>query len=209
VRKPLGILIASIVLLGLVPAHSGAVTMKTTRFVGYFEGYLSCVYADPAGHATIGYGHLLHYGAPTKKDRKKWGCLTKLQALKLLKKDLQATEDEVLSRLEGAAISPSILTALDSFAFNLGAGALDHTPKQGRARATDIALHVRQGKYRKAGREMLLFDGIIVGGKRIELEGLRIRRRAEYDLMVKGITEPKTCDGNCKSNTNPGGLGPG
>jgi GH24 family phage-related lysozyme (muramidase) len=209
VRKPLGILITSIVLLGLLPAHAGAVSLKTTRFVGSFEGFLSCVYADPAGHATIGYGHLLHLGAPTKKDRKKWGCLTKHQGLKLLRKDLQATEDEVLDRLQGASISPSILTALDSFAFNLGAGALDHTPKEGRARATNIALHVRQGRYRKAGKEMLLFDGIIVHGKRYELEGLRIRRHAEYHLMIKGINEPKTCDGSCKSNTNPGGLGPG
>lgn len=57
----------------LLPAQADAVSMKTTRFVATFEGFLTCPYNDPAGHATIGYGHLLHYGGVTKKDRKRWG----------------------------------------------------------------------------------------------------------------------------------------
>ncbi len=76
----------------LVPGQADAVSLKTTRFVASFEGFLSCPYADPAGHATIGYGHLLHYGPPTRKDRKKWGCIGKARGLKMLRSDLDRAE---------------------------------------------------------------------------------------------------------------------
>ena len=91
-RRALAPLITLVLLLGL-SAPADAVTMRTTNFVAYFEGFLSCPYDDPAGHATIGYGHLLHLGAPTKKDKRKWGCISNARGLKLLRKDLQATED--------------------------------------------------------------------------------------------------------------------
>jgi len=196
VRRALGLFIASLALLCL-PAQADAVTMKTTRFVAKFEGFLSCPYNDPAGHATIGYGHLLHYGGVTKKDKRKWGCITEAEALKLLRKDLRETEAEVLERIEGATVTPSMITALTSFAFNLGAGALDPRHTKGQPRATAIARRVVQGKYRRAGKDMLLYDGIIVNGKRYELEGLQIRRRKEYRLMVKDIDQIETCEADC------------
>lgn len=210
-RRTLAILIAAIGLLCL-PVQADAVTMKTTRFIATFEGFLSCPYNDPAGHATIGYGHLLHYGGVTRKDRKRWGCLTDNQALKLLKTDLAATETEVLLRVRGARITPSMLTALTSFAFNLGVGALDSNKHARRKKPTNIALHIRQGKYHTAAKEMLLYDGIIVKGKRFELEGLQIRRRKEVRLMLKGISSGDTitgCARKCVENDNQGGLGPG
>jgi GH24 family phage-related lysozyme (muramidase) len=104
------------------PSQADAVTMRTTKFVAGFEGFVSCPYADPAGHATIGYGHLLHYGRPTRADRRKWGCLTRNQALKLLKKDLRATEDEVLDRVVAARDIHVLYTAVTSFAFTVGPG---------------------------------------------------------------------------------------
>lgn len=210
-RRALGTLIASLILLsplGLA-GQADAVTMKTTRFVANFEGFLSCPYNDPAGHATIGYGHLLHYGGVTKKDKRKWGCLTNAQALKLLRKDLKATEDEVFARIGSAPTTPSMVTALTSFAFNLGAGALDPTKHKGSGKTTRIALHIKQGKYRLAGKEILLYDGVIVGGKRIELEGLQIRRRKEVNQLLKDIDSLKPCSSKCNSggNNSSGGIG--
>ena len=197
-------------ILGLVllwaPAHSGAVTMQATRFVAGFEGFVSCPYADPAGHATIGYGHLLHYGPPTRADRRKWGCLTQSRALKLLRKDLRETEKDVFDRIRGAKVNAPMITALTSFAFNLGAGYLDFVPKRGKRSATNIGRAIRTGRYWRAARQMLLFDGIIVGGKRYELEGLQIRRRKEYGLMVRGIRQLRACDGICDDGAG-GGLG--
>jgi len=192
-----------------VPAQADAVTQRTTSFVAYFEGFLSCPYADPAGHATIGYGHLLHYGPPTKADRRKWGCITEKEGKKLLRRDLKSYEDEVLSRIEGAKVTPNMITALTSFAFNLGPAALDYNWHKGAKRHTDIAFHVVEGHYRRAAKEMLLYDGIIVGGKRIELEGLQIRRRKEFRLMVKDIDKVRKCKTCSASSGSGSGAGSG
>ncbi len=192
----------------LMPAQAGAVSSFTTKFVASFEGFSSCVYADPAGHATIGYGRLLHYGPPTRKDRKKWGCITEDRALKMLRKDLARYEAEVLARIKGARVTPRMMTALTSFAFNLGPGALDYLPAKGKGSDTNIAFHVRKGNYRRAGKEMLLFDGIIVNGKRYELKGLQIRRRKEFRLIVKDLPALKECGNKCPGRVVSGGLTP-
>jgi GH24 family phage-related lysozyme (muramidase) len=204
-RRLLPLLLLGFALLW-TPAQSQAVTMATTKFVAGFEGFVSCPYADPAGHATIGYGHLLHYGPPTRADRKKWGCLTQAQALTLLRKDLRATEKEVFRRIRGATVNAPMITALTSFAFNLGAGYLDYVPKRGTRPATNIGRAIRLGKYWRAAKQMLYFDGVIVGGKRYELAGLQIRRRKEHRLMARGIRSIEACDGVCKDDSG-GGLG--
>ena len=206
-RKAVLTLAFSLLLL-LLPAQADAVSMKTTRFVATFEGFLTCPYNDPAGHATIGYGHLLHYGGVTKKDRKRWGCITEAEGLKLLKADLRETEDQVIELLRGTRVPPSMLSALTSFAFNLGSGALDRNKHATRKKPTNIALHVREGKFRKAANEMLLYDGIIVGGKRTELLGLQIRRRKEVRLFLKDTGKVVTCGNDCPEPGNQGGLGP-
>jgi GH24 family phage-related lysozyme (muramidase) len=209
--RRLPLIAIALALLALAPAQANAVTGSTARFVAAFEGFVPCPYADPAGHATIGYGHLLHYGPPTKADRRKWGCLTRAEGLALLKKDLRYYESEVLRRLRGAVVTPAMITALTSFAFNLGPGALDFMKgRPGRSQNTHIAAHMRKGNYYKAGRQLLLFDGIIVGGKRIELEGLQIRRRKEFALLVRDVDALRACDGNvrCVQKVASGGLTP-
>jgi GH24 family phage-related lysozyme (muramidase) len=206
-RRSLTLLVIGLTLL-LVPASANAVSKATTSFVASFEGFSSCVYADPAGHATIGYGRLLHYGPPTRQDRKKWGCITQARALKMLRSDLARYEAEVLERIRGARVTPAMMTALTSFAFNLGPGALDFTPARGKGSDTNIARHVRKGNYRKAGQQMLLFDGVFINGKRYELEGLQNRRRKEYRLMIKDIARLANCRSNCPGKVVSGGLTP-
>ncbi|MCB0871520.1 MAG: lysozyme [Solirubrobacterales bacterium] len=188
------------------PAQSQAVTMFTTKFVADFEGFVSCPYADPAGHATIGYGHLLHYGPPTRADRRRWGCISEERALKILQRDLLESEQEVFERIGNAPVTHPMITALTSFAFNLGGGYLDFVARRGNRPATNIGRAIRVGKYRRAARQMLYFDGVIVGGKRYELEGLQIRRRKEYRLMLRGIRQLRSCDGPCSTGSG-GGLG--
>lgn len=192
----------------VLPSQSGAVTAKTTRFVAGFEGFLSCVYADPVGHATIGYGHLLHLGPPTRRDRKKWGCISRKRALRLLRKDLRETEIQVMSRIRGARVTGSMITALTSFAFNLGPGVLDRYRQKKTKKVTNIAMNVRKGKYRRAGRQMLIYNAAIVGGRRQVLPGLVTRRRKEYRLMVKDLGNlDRTCARNCGSGSGGGGGG--
>jgi GH24 family phage-related lysozyme (muramidase) len=206
-RRGLTLVLFALMLL-LAPANANAVSKATTTFVASFEGFSSCVYADPAGHATIGYGRLLHYGPPTRQDRKKWGCITKARALAMLKSDLEKYEAEVLARIRGARVTPAMMTALTSFAFNLGPGALAFTPARGKGSATNIALHVRKGNYRRAGQQMLLFDGVFINGKRYELEGLQNRRRKEYRLMVKDIARLANCGSSCPGRVVSGGIAP-
>jgi len=192
-----------------LPSGAGAVTGATTEFVAGFEGFVPCVYPDPAGHATIGYGHLIHLGAPTRKDRRKWGCITQTQGLRLLRRDLKSSEDQVLTRVRGTPLTASMLTALTSFAFNLGAGALDRNRHLGSGKITNIAARVRHRRYRLAGREMLLYNGAIIGGKRHVLPGLVIRRRKEYRLMIRDIGRVnRNCSVNCGPG-RPGGTGNG
>ena len=205
-RRTLYHFLAGVLLLGIA-APAQAVTARTASFVAGFEGFVPCPYADPAGHATIGYGHLLHLGGVTKNDKKKWGCISETRGKKILRMDLQSTEDAMFDEIGNAVVTPSMITALTSFTFNLGAGALEPRRTKGQKRGTAIARRLRHGKYRRAASEMRQYDGIIVGGKRIELEGLRIRRRKEFRLMIRGIAELKPCSKDCSGSG--GGLTPG
>ena len=207
-RRTLLLLAAGAFLLGTA-APAQAVTARTANFIAGFEGFVPCPYNDPAGHATIGYGHLLHLGGVTKKDRKKWGCISEARGKKLLRKDLQSTEDAMFDEIGDAVVTPSMITALTSFTFNLGAGALEPRKTKGQKRGTAIAKRLRNRKYRRAASEMRQYDGIIVGGKRIELEGLQIRRRKEYRLMIRGISELEPCEKDCSGKGTGGGLTPG
>lgn len=189
------------------PAHG--VTKNTTRFIASFEGFSSCVYADPAGHATIGYGHLIHYGPPTRRDRKRLGCLTRARALRLLQRDILAFERDVVARIGGAKVTPGMITALTSFAFNLGAGALDRQRHSGTGKVVNIAVQIRKGNYRRAARQMLLFNGAYINGKRYVLKGLVIRRRKEARLIIRDIGKagPVGCQANCPGGVGVGGTG--
>ena len=207
-RRTLLLFVAGVFLLGIA-APANAVTVRTANFIAGFEGFVSCPYDDPAGHATIGYGHLLHLGGVTKKDRKKWGCISEARGKKLLRKDLRSTEDAMFDEIGDAVVTPSMITALTSFTFNLGAGALEPRKTKGQKRGTAIAKRLRNRKYRRAASEMRQYDGIIVGGKRIELEGLQIRRRKEYRLMIRGISELEPCEKDCSGKGTGGGLTPG
>lgn len=210
IRLPLALIAALIAVAAVplaAPAESGAVTARTARFVAGFEGFYSCVYADPAGHATIGYGHLIHLGPPTRKDRRSWGCLTNRQALRLLRRDLRETERAVFARIRGARVTPSMITALTSFAFNLGSGALGRYRHLGTGRITNIAGNVRKGRYYRAGRQLLLYNGAVIGGKRQVLAGLVTRRWKEYRLLVRDADRlTRRCRSRCDGG-NPGGVG--
>jgi GH24 family phage-related lysozyme (muramidase) len=203
-------------LLALAPTAS-AVTRATTDFIAEFEGVCLTPCNDPVGYATIGHGHLIAYRAVNKSDRKRvWvanqkrpGRLTPGEAKRLLRKDLKSYEAAVLQRIKGVRVTAPMMTALTSFAFNLGPGYLDLKRSNGFTRQTNVAGKLRRGRYYKAARDMRIYDGVIQGGKRIVLAGLTRRRNDEFRLMVRGIRQLEKCGTRCTTPEPPDPVDPG
>lgn len=98
------------------------------QMIRVFEGVRLRPYNDPAGHATIGIGHLLHRGPVTDTDRQKWREFTARDAEDLLAHDLAPFEKAVRKAFRAARWrkpSQAQFDALTSAAFNLGPGVLD------------------------------------------------------------------------------------
>lgn len=145
---------------------------KGAEFIARFEGFVPTPYNDAAGHATIGYGHLIHLGPVTDADRRKWGRLTRAAGLALLRKDAQTAANSV-ARVRPRIMSQARFDALVSFVFNVGAGAFEQS-----------TLHKRLSRAGREGAadELLKWDQ--AGGRR--LAGLDVRRRAERELFLRG-----------------------
>ena len=147
---------------------------KGVAFIAAFEGFRARPYDDGAhplpGHATIGYGHLLHRGPVTARDQRRFrDGLTRAQARTLLARDLRKTELGV-RRLVRRRIDQAQFDALVSFAFNVGLGAL--------ANSTLLRL-LNAGHPGLAAREFVKWDR--AGG--VRLAGLTRRRSAERRIF--------------------------
>lgn len=209
-------LIALVVLGGFLFASSAsAVHPKTVDFIAGYEGFLAEPYNDPVGYATIGYGHLIAYRPVKKSDRKAiWvegqktpGRLTRDEAKRLLRQDLAKYEAEVRQRIVGVRTTRPMMTALTSFAFNLGPGLLDRYRSPYLKKTTNVAGKLRKHNYLGAARDMRIYDGVISGGKRIVLAGLTRRRNDEFKLMLQGIRQLGNCGSDCVAKPDPGGSG--
>lgn len=69
-------------------AEARSISRAGLKFIADWEGFRGQLYNDPAGHCTIGFGHLVHHGPcnGTEPERFKRG-LTRAQALALLRED--------------------------------------------------------------------------------------------------------------------------
>lgn len=141
-------------------------------FIARFEGFVARPYNDAAGHATIGYGHLLHLGPVTVRDRIRYPLgLTKGAALKLLRTDAAKAEAGVNAALKVGVVQAQF-DALVSFAFNCGVGALQNSTLlqdiNGGARPPAIRADFMRWNH--------------AGGRVVP--GLTRRRQAEADLFL-------------------------
>lgn len=98
------------------------------HLIARFEGFVPSCYDDSAGNCTIGYGHLVHLGRTTPKDRRDWGTLTVDRALELLDADAATATAAVNHALRVRlgiipARAQARFDALVSLAFNIGVGA--------------------------------------------------------------------------------------
>jgi lysozyme len=147
---------------------------RGVEFVASFEGWVNHPYNDPAGNATIGYGHLLHLGKVTADDIRKWGTISHTTGLELLAADLHASERCLLEHVRPPLERTNRFDAMASFVFNLGCG-----PVSGE---THLAESLNNPLRTGMPAAILPYDH--AGG--VVLPGLTRRRRAEAHLWTTG-----------------------
>jgi lysozyme len=140
------------------------------------EGFVPYAYNDPAGHATVGVGHLLHLGAVNAADQARYGTrarprFSRDQAIKLLRSDVGAFERAVLSAVR-VRLNQNEFDALVSLAFNIGTGAFA---------GSTVVRELNANRRGAAADAFLLWRN--AGGRPI----LHPRRRRERALFLKGV----------------------
>jgi lysozyme len=141
---------------------------QAVLFVMEHEGLRLEPYRDVAGYWTIGVGHLVAQdrGAPRPPS------ITRAEAMELLRVDLLKAASSVL-RLVAVPLSDGQYTALLSFVFNLGGGALQ---------ASTLLRRLNQADYIGTAAEFPRWNK--AGGRVVS--GLTRRRLAERRLFASG-----------------------
>lgn len=129
-----------------------------------FEGFSATPYVCPAGHWTIGYGHLCAKDHPP---------ITHEQGVEYLRQDMIIALSGALRYCPWLAGKEDVLGAITDFVFNLGAG---------RLRASTLRKRINEGDWWAARKELARW---VYGGGRI-LRGLVLRRAAEANYLPKG-----------------------
>eukprot|EP00003_Mantamonas_plastica_P027478 TRINITY_DN5898_c0_g1_i1.p1 TRINITY_DN5898_c0_g1~~TRINITY_DN5898_c0_g1_i1.p1 ORF type:complete len:403 (+),score=120.90 TRINITY_DN5898_c0_g1_i1:62-1210(+) len=125
----------------------------------------ACLYRDPVGYPTIGYGYLMKKGDTYK-------CWTKETATAHFATDLERYEKPVASFLNGLKLTDPQFDALVSFAYNVGPGIITRS-KYGLSRA------LKAGRYSDVCRELNKY----VKARGRTLRGLVRRRAAECEAF--------------------------
>jgi len=142
-----------------------------------FEGFRSNFYNDAVGVRTIGYGHACQGNACVGIK----APLSQAAAAALLAKDVRTRFLPCVRSAVKKALNNNQMSALTSFAFNLGCGALQ---------GSTLLKKVNAGQFAAAAAE---FGKWVKGGGRT-LPGLVRRRAAERALFLRN---PTAADSKC------------
>ena len=146
---------------------------KGAAFIAHFEGFRGALYNDPAGHCTIGCGHLVHHGPINGSEPAEFKRgITRERALELLQGDASSAAHEISSSVKVKLSQPQF-DALISFAFNVGNGAF---------RDSTLLRMLNQGDYGSVPAQLNRWTK--AGGR--VLPGLVTRRKAEGALFRDG-----------------------
>ena len=138
------------------------ISQKGIDLIKKFEGLRLEAYRCPAGIPTIGYG--------TTKGVEMGIKITKDEAERLLKKDIEQFENGVLSRLR-VKVNQNQFDALVSFTFNVGVGNL---------RISTLLRKINSSDFLGASNEFKRW--VFAKGRR--LKGLERRRLMEAELWL-------------------------
>ncbi len=143
------------------------------KFIARYEGFSPRLYDDPAGHCTIGYGHLVHLGKTNGSEPKEFReGITKERGLELLKEDAASAAAAVKDGVK-VRLNQQQFDSLVSFVFNLGAGNFQ---------SSTLLKKLNAGDYSAVPSELNRW--VNAGGK--QLAGLVTRRKAEGSLFTTG-----------------------
>ena len=146
--------------------------MPDNDLIKKFEGFRAAPYLCPAGVPTIGWGST-HYenGAPVKIDDPP---ISRERADRMLERYVVRTRVRIRAKAPG--LSGARMEALESFAYNLGTGALF---------GSTLFRKVKAGDHVGAAQEFPRW--IYAGGRK--LRGLVRRREAEKDRYEESCDE--------------------
>lgn len=151
-----------------------ALSNRGAAYVARFEGFRSMPYNDAANNATIGFGHLLHYGPVTAADvalfQKR---LTRGRALQMLRRDALIAAASVRKYINTPLSQPQF-DALTDFAYNCGPYCLH---------GTEVAHLVNLRKFAELRAALAVWDR---GSNGIVIPGLEARRLSEWKLFATG-----------------------
>lgn len=129
------------------------------------EGFKPCVYKDPIGLPTIGYGHLIKPGDGFTPST----CITRNAAIDLLKVDVSSAS-QCIDRNVKVPLNPNEHGALTSWAYNVGCKNVE---------SSTLIKELNSGNKNAVSTELNKWTK--AGGK--ELPGLINRRQEECKLF--------------------------
>lgn len=142
------------------------------KFIAEHEGMILHLYNDPANHATIGVGHLVHHGPINGCEPEEFKCgITKERAMEILRSDV-ITAENIINKLVKVPLNQNQFDALVSFVFNIGETQF--------ASSTLLRL-LNDGDYQAVPNELNRW----IHGSGKKLPGLINRRRNEGNLFNK------------------------
>lgn len=144
-------------------------------FIAQSEGCVLRPYNDP-WNATIGIGHLIHYGLVTSADVARYRGFTYADALKLFAVDIRSYEAGIRTAIR-VALNQNQFDALCSLTYNCGTGILNGT----------VGALVNQQRFAAATQA---WQSWCHGNGGAVLLGLVRRRQAEASLFLKPSRPP-------------------
>ena len=136
---------------------------EALNLIKEFEGFSPVAYICPAGYKTIGYGHVI-------SSNDNFSSINENDAEELLSKDIGKAEDAV-NRNIIVNLKQEQFDALVSFAFNVGAAALQRST---------LRQKINRQEHEYVPKELMRW--VYAGGN--IMPGLVRRRMAELELYV-------------------------
>ncbi len=138
---------------------------EAIALIKHFEGCFLEAYRDPLNIWTIGYGHIA--------DVARGMSITPHRAESLLMEDLETAQTDVRRNVK-VPLNENEFGALVSLAFNIGGSAFGQST---------LVRKLNRGDRHGAAKEIERFVHGHVGGRRVTLRGLELRRKAEMELF--------------------------